>query len=109
MSIGDGRVCFEQRFDELGRCTEKRDPDVVDQAKESSQAGMSWIAVIHNNRGFAGHHGGEPVPHHPAGGGEVEHSVLGPNVARELVFFHVRKQHTAGSMHDGFWFPGGAR
>ena len=51
----------------------------------------------------------QPVPHHPAAGGEVEHPVAAVSGRVQLVFLQVLQQRAAGAVHDAFRRAGGAR
>ena len=51
----------------------------------------------------------QPVPHHPAAGGEVEHALAGPRVGVQAVLLDVLQQRAAGAVHDRLGHAGRAR
>ena len=53
--------------------------------------------VEHDGRAF-GQRRDQPVPHHPAAGGEVEQPIAGADVAVQAQLLVVRQQHAAGAM-----------
>ncbi len=65
-------------------------------------------AVVEHERRARGDAGGEPVPHHPAAGGEVEQPLAVAQVALQAVLLHVLQQRAAGAVHDAFRHAGGA-
>ena len=66
-------------------------------------------AVEQHQRRARADAGGEPVPHHPAAGGEIEQPLAGAQVALQPVFLHMLQQRAAGAVHDAFRHAGGAR
>ena len=69
---------------------------------------MERRAVIEAERRPAAQRRGEPVPHHPAAGGEVEHPIALVHVAVQPVLLQMLQQRAAGAMDDAFGFAGGA-
>ena len=67
------------------------------------------IAVVEQERGAAGEPARQPVPHHPAAGGEVEQPVAFAYVAVQLVFLQVLQQRAARAVDDALGHAGGAR
>ena len=51
----------------------------------------------------------EPVPHHPAAGGEVEQPVAGLHVAVQTVLLQVLEQDAASAVHDALRHAGRSR
>ncbi len=49
------------------------------------------------------------MPHHPSGGGEVEETVAGFDVAVEDVLLFVLDEGPGGGVDDAFWSAGSAR
>ena len=68
---------------------------------------MERRAVEEQERRAPGEAGGEPVPHHPAEGGEVEEPVARAHVGVQPELLEVLQEH-AGAMHDAFRRAGGA-
>jgi hypothetical protein len=102
IDLGDG-------VDELGRGAEMRHGfgvGIVEQDVAATDEGRAVIKQQGCARGKAGH---QPVPHHPAAGGEVEQAVIGMHVALQLVFLDVLQQRAAGAMDDALGHTGGAR
>ena len=66
-------------------------------------------AVIQNQRCTAGKTRHQPVPHHPAAGGEVEQGVLWPNITVQLVFLQVLNKRPASPMHNTLGHAGRSR
>ena len=66
-------------------------------------------AVVEQQRRARGQARDEPVPHHPAAGGEVEQPVARLDVAVQLVLLQVLQQRAAGAVHDALGHAGRAR
>ena len=64
--------------------------------------GVKWRAVIKQQRCFGGECRHQPVPHHPAAGGEIENLIVAADIAVEFVFFQMLQQRTTRAMHDAF-------
>ncbi len=64
--------------------------------------GIERRTVIEQKRGAGGDAGSQPVPHHPAAGGEIEETVAVANIRMKTVFLQVLKQHAASPVHDAF-------
>ena len=65
-------------------------------------------AVVEQQRRAGGEPGHQPVPHHPAAGGEVEQAVAGLQVAVQQVLLQVLQQRAAGAVHDALRHAGRA-
>ena len=83
----------------------------VSSARSNSAAavGMDRRSVVEHQRRLRGERRHQPVPHHPAAGGEVEDSIAAADVAVELMLFQVLDQRPAGAMHDALGDAGRAR
>ena len=66
-------------------------------------------AVIEQQGGTGGEAGHQPVPHHPAAGGEVIDAVARLHVTMQAVLLEVLQQGPAGTMDDALGHAGGAR
>ena len=71
--------------------------------------GMERRAVVEQQRRAAGEPGDQPVPHHPAAGGEVEEPVAGLERRSAAVLLQVLEQRAAGAVDDAFRHAGRAR
>ena len=67
--------------------------------------GVEWGAVVEQERCVRGETGDQPVPHHPAAGGEVEEPFARDEARLQLVLLEVLEQGAAGRMHDAFRHP----
>ena len=65
-------------------------------------------AIVKQQRGTGRQPRHQPVPHHPAAGGEVENLVAGLHVTVQAVLLEVLQQRTTGAMHDALGHAGGA-
>ena len=79
------------------------------EVEEGAVAGVDGGAVVEKDRRLRRQRRNEPVPHHPAQGGEVEDAVTGADVAVELVFLEVLKEDAARAVDDALRHAGGAR
>jgi len=61
---------------------------------------MERRSVVEQDRRIRREHRHQPVPHHPAAGGEVEDAVVRVNVAVELMLLQVLDQRAAGAVND---------
>ena len=72
----------------------------VDRVPQHVEGRMRGRPVVeHDGRAFR-QRGDQPVPHHPAAGGEVEQAIAGPDVAVQMQFRVVLQQHAAGPVHQ---------
>ena len=60
---------------------------------------MRRRAVVEHDGRALGQRRDQPVPHHPAAGGEVEQPIAGADVAVQAQLRVVRQQHAAGAVH----------
>ena len=97
------------RVEKLRRRTEEGHPNLVGKIEESVRIRVRRRAVKQHQRRSSRKPGRKPVPHHPAGGREVEHPVAGAEIGMENVFGQVLQQHTTGAVHDALGLAGGAR
>jgi hypothetical protein len=97
------------RVEEAGRRAEDRDAFVRCEVEERPHVGMGRRAVVEAQRRLGGETRYEPVPHHPAAGGEVEEAIAGPEVDVEAVLLQVLEQRPARAVHDALGRAGGAR
>ena len=70
---------------------------------------MEGRAVVEQQRRARGQARDQPVPHHPAAGGEIEQPVAGLDVAVEPMLLQMLEQRAAGAVHDAFRHAGRAR
>ena len=70
---------------------------------------MKRIAVVKHQGGAGGQGTDQPVPHHPAAGGEVKDRVLTGETGMQDQFFEMMDQDAAGTLHHAFGQAGGAR
>ena len=66
-------------------------------------------AVVEHDRGARGERRDQPVPHHPAAGGEVEDPVVALQVGVQPVLLEVLQQRAAGAVHHALGQAGGSR
>lgn len=75
----------------------------LEEEREAEVAGgREGVALVEDYGCGAGEAGGEPVPHHPGAGGDVEEAVRGADVAVQDVFLLVLEEGAAGAVHDAF-------
>jgi hypothetical protein len=94
--------------------------DAVDELGRGAEVGHALgLGVVEEDRAVADHRRAvveqqrrpgrqarhQPVPHHPAAGGEVEQLVAGLHVAVQAVLLDVLQQHAAGAMDDALGHP----
>ena len=96
------------RVDEFGRCAEDVDLFRVDIVEKHALVGCEGRAVEKAERRFRREAGDEPVPHHPAAGGEVEEALARLDVAMELVLLQMLEKRAARRMDDAFGHAGRA-
>ena len=71
--------------------------------------GMKRRTVVEQQGGTRGEPGHQPVPHHPAAGGEIELPIARLDVTVELMLLQMLKQRATGAMDDAFGNARGAR
>jgi hypothetical protein len=69
---------------------------------------MHGVAVVKQDRGPAGQGGEEPVPHHPAAGGDVEDLVFPLEIAMDDQFLQVVDQDSTRALDHALGLAGGA-
>ncbi len=79
------------------------------QAPEGAQIGPTGVAVEQHDGGPDAQTRDQEVPHHPAGRGEPEEAVAGPEVLVEAQGLEVFQQDAAVAVDDGLGGAGGAR
>ena len=87
-------------------------PKIVDAllghvVEERVAVGLERRAVVERERRLAGERAHQPVPHHPAAGGEVEDAPAALHVAVQGKLLDVLQQRPARSVHDALRRPGG--
>ncbi len=97
------------RIDEFRRGAEPGHALGIGEIEDDVAGGVEGRAVIEQQRRLAGKRRGEPVPHHPAAGGEPEHPVARLDVAHQFVLAEMLEQHAADAVDDAFRHAGGAR
>ena len=100
---------FAQRVDEFRRGAEIGHLLGVGEVEQDVAVGVEGRAVVEQQRRAGGQAGNQPVPHHPAAGGEIEQAVAVLEAAMELLLLEVLEQRAAGRMHDAFRDAGRAR
>ncbi len=70
--------------------------------EQNIAVGIEGRTVIEQQRCAGGDARSQPVPHHPAAGGEVEEAVILAQIRVEAVFLQMLQQHAARPMHDAF-------
>ena len=102
VAVARAKTRLAHCIDELRRRAEDRHPLVLRIIEERAPFWMEGRAVVEEKRRARCEAGGEPVPHHPAAGGEVEEPVFGRERAMQPVLFQMLEQRAAGAMHDAF-------
>ena len=86
--------------DEAGAGPEVRHLEAIDRVPQHVEGRMRRRSVVeHDGRAF-GQRRDQPVPHHPAAGGEVEQPIAGADVAVQAQLLVVLQQHAAGAVHQ---------
>ena len=109
MAVDRTQTGLGDRVDELGRRAEQGDADLVGEIEHGVAVGVERRTVVEHDAGAGAEARHEPVPHHPAGGREVEGAVAGAHVAVEQVLGEVLEQHPAGTVDDALRRAGRAR
>ena len=98
-----------QMVDELGRGAKVRHVFCVGVVEQD-------VAFVHKGRAIKQQQRGphrqprhQPVPHHPAAGGEVKHAVARLHIGMQAMLLDVLEQGAAGAMHDALGHAGGTR
>ena len=108
MGLDGGIALFVQRIEILGRGAEQADLLVAGEIPQHVAIRVKRRAVIEHQGGAGGEGAHQPVPHHPAAGGEVEDPLPRLDVAVQLMLFQVLQQGAADAVHDALGFAGGA-
>ncbi len=95
--------------DELGARAEHRDAFLLGHVPEHRAARENGRAVVQHDRGAQRERARQPVPHHPAAGGEVEHAVVAPDVHVQRVLLEMLEQRAPRPVHQALGQAGGAR
>ena len=109
MALPRADAGLPKRFQEAGRGAHQGHVRGVGEIEQRLVAGVHGRSVPEQNRRLRRQRRNQPVPHHPAEGGEVEDAVAGLDVAVELVLLDVLQQHAARAMDDAFGHSRGAR
>ena len=100
MVLDRGHLHLGDGVDELGRRAEMRHVFGRREIEEDVAAAQEGRAVEEQQRRLRGERAHEPVPHHPAAGGEVEDAIPGLHVAMQQVLLQVHQQDAARAVHD---------
>ncbi len=88
---------------------EDRDALLVRHPPEGCVVRLRWRPVVEHQRGAARQAAHQPVPHHPAAGGEVEEAIVPVQVRVQQVLLQVLEQRAAGAVDDALGRARGAR
>ena len=83
------------RVDVLGRGAEDGHALGIGEVEEHAFGGVEWRTVVEQQRRTRGEAGDQPVPHHPAAGGEVEQPVGGLCVGIQHMLGQMLEQDAA--------------
>ena len=86
--------------DEAGAGAEVRHLEAIDRVPQHVEGRMRRRPVVEHDRRAFGQRRDQPVPHHPAAGGEVEQPIAGADVAVQAQLLVVLQQHAAGAVHQ---------
>src|SRR5256886_14390733 len=89
-----------ERREVLGAGAEDRDALLVGHVPQDSGLWMEGAPVVEHQRRPAGEPAHQPVPHHPAAGGEVEQPVASLQVRVQQVLFLMLQERPPGTVHD---------
>ncbi len=95
-------------IDIFGGGSENRHVRRVGKIKQRAFIGMERRAVIEQQGGACGQAAHQPVPHHPAAGGEIEEAVARLHIAVQDNLTEVLQQNAAGAVDDAFGNAGGS-
>ena len=93
----------------FGAGAEHGDALAVDEVRERLGRRAERRTIVEHQRTTACEPRDEPVPHHPAGGGEKEEPILAAEVAVQPVLLQMLQQRAADAVDDALRRPGGAR
>ena len=82
---------------------------LLGEVPERLRAGVEGRAVIKHQRRPEGEAAEQPVPHHPAERGEVEHPVALADIGVQAVLLQVHQERAARAVDDAFRLPRRAR
>src|SRR5882672_2375746 len=97
------------RIDELRRSAEMGCPLRFGVVKKDATFLREGRAVIEEQRRTRCQAGREPVPHHPAEGGEIEQTISRLDVAMQLWLAQVLEQRATRPVHDALRHTRGPR
>ena len=101
-SLVDGREV-------LGAHPEHADAFLLGEVEQRPRRGLEGRAVVQHDAAAAGEASDQPVPHHPAAGGEEEQHVLALEIDVQPMFLEVLQQRAASPVADALRLAGGAR
>src|SRR5690554_4364654 len=91
-------------------CARSKDGDLLalDELEEDLALIRERVAVKEDERRLRGEAAREPIPHHPAAGGEIKEAIerLDPGV--EAMLLKMLKERPTLAVDDAFWFSGRA-
>ena len=90
------------RVDEFRRGAEQGDLRVVGIVEQRVAVRIEGRAVVEHDRRFGGQRADNPVPHHPAAGGEPEDPVSRLHVGVQAMLLGVGQNGRADAVHDAF-------
>ena len=102
MCLAGLQTGFQHRVDEFRRSAEIGHALGGGIIEQHIAIGIEGRTVIEQKRGAGGDAGSQPVPHHPATGGEIEETVAIANIRMQAVFLQMLQQHAACAMYDAF-------
>ena len=100
---------FFQGGDKLRAGAEDADPVFVDDIQQALAVAGKRRALVKHQGGAASQTRHQPVPHHPAAGGEVEKNIVGAQPDLQAVLFQMLQQGAASAVHNGLGHARGAR
>ena len=103
------KPCLFNTRDELRTGAKYRDAFLINRIKQHLALIRKGRAVIQHQRCTAGEARHQPVPHHPAAGGEVEERVLGSNIAVQPVLLQVLNERATRPMDNALGHTGRSR
>ena len=108
MAVFRAQAGFFHRLNKLGAGAEVSNLFCVDQVKQPAGIRVGRVAVVEHQSSAGVQPADQPVPHHPAAGGEVEQGVGVAHISVQVQLFGLLKQGAASPMDDALGLPGGA-
>ncbi|MNH02851.1 hypothetical protein D3C79_620970 [compost metagenome] len=108
MGLDRGITLLVQGIQVLGGGAKQADLFVAGQIPEYVAVRVEGRAIVEHQSGAGGEGAHQPVPHHPAAGGEVEHPLPRLDVAVQLMLLEVLQQGAADAVDYALGFAGGA-